>query len=131
MQLASGTSTVCVLDIRQGTQASQHTHLFNGQLLTILLQFHENTYVQHESQAHITLTHAGDIQILPYAEEALRQVHGCQILMNDLHASNIVIVPGSTKSRVQVFFVDFSLSQTMPSKTQCHDEFQALKALFK
>ncbi len=75
--------------------------------------------------------HAGDTQILPYAEEALRQVHGCQILVNDLHASNVVIVPESSKSRVQVFFVDFSLSQTMPSKAQCQDEFQALTALFQ
>ena len=69
--------------------------------------------------------------MLPYAEEALRQVHGCQILVNDLHASNIVIVPESTKSRVQILFVDFSLSQSMPSKAQCQNEFQALAALFK
>jgi len=27
--------------------------------------------------------------------------------------------------------VDFSLSQTMPSKAQCQDEFQALTALFQ
>ncbi len=74
---------------------------------------------------------AGDTQILPYAEEALRQVHGCQILMNDLHASNIVVVPESTKSRVQDFFVDFSLSQTRPSKAQCQDKVKALAALFK
>jgi len=32
---------------------------------------------------------------------------------------------------VHVFFVDFSLSQTMPSKAQCQDEFQALTALFR
>jgi len=51
-------------------------------------------------------------------------------LVNDVHASNIVIVPESSKSRVQVFFVDFSLSQTMPSKAQCQDGFQALTALF-
>ena len=48
--------------------------------------------------------HAGDTQMLPYAEEALRQVHGCQILVNDLHASNVGIVPESSKFRVQVFF---------------------------
>jgi tRNA A-37 threonylcarbamoyl transferase component Bud32 len=75
--------------------------------------------------------HAGDTRLLPYAEEALRQVHGCQILVNDLHASNVIIVPDSSKSRVHVFFVDFSLSQTMPSKAQCQDEFQALTALFQ
>ena len=75
--------------------------------------------------------HAGDTRTLPYAEEALRQVHGCQILVNDLHASNVVIVPESSEFQVQVFFVDFSLSQTMPSKAQCQEELQALTALFQ
>ena len=51
--------------------------------------------------------HAGDTRIMPYAEEALRQVHDCQILVNDLHASNVIIVPGSSKSQVQVFFCGF------------------------
>ena len=74
---------------------------------------------------------AGDAQLLPYAEEALRQVHGCQILINDLHNKNIVIVPDSSKSQAQVFFVDFSLSQAMPSMAQCQDELQAIKTLFK
>lgn len=73
----------------------------------------------------------GDAQLLPYAEEALRQVHGCQILINDLHNKNIVIVPDSSKSQAQVFFVDFSLSQAMPSMAQCQDELQAIKTLFK
>ena len=77
------------------------------------------------------MMHAGDARILPYAEEALRQVHACQILVNDLHASNIVIVPESSKFQVQVSFVDFSLSQTLPSKAQCQDELQALAALFQ
>jgi len=58
-------------------------------------------------------------------------VHGCQILINDLHNNNIVIVPESSKSQAQVFFVDFSLSQAMPSIAQCQDELQAIKLLFK
>lgn len=62
-------------------------------------------------------------QILPHAQEALRQVHGCEILVNDVHASNIVIVSESTKSRVQGVFVDFGLSQSMPSKALRQDEF--------
>ena len=54
--------------------------------------------------------HAGDTRLLPYAEEALRQVHGCQIRVYDVHASNVTIVPDSGNSQVQVFsFVDFSL----------------------
>ena len=45
-----------------------------------------------------------------------RQVHDCQNLVNDLHGGNVVIVPESSKPQVQVFFGDFNLSQSMPSK---------------
>ena len=74
--------------------------------------------------------HAGDTHMLPYAEEALRQVHGCGILLNDLRSSNIVVVPDSNQLRVQVFFVDFSSSQPGPSLAQCEDELQVLRSLF-
>lgn len=76
--------------------------------------------------------HAGDAHLWPYAEEALKQVHGCQVLVNDLHRSNVVVVPESKGCRGQVFFVDFSQSQmTLPSLDQCQYELRVLKSLFE
>lgn len=76
--------------------------------------------------------HAGDAHLWPYAEEALKQVHGCQVLVNDLHRSNVVVVPESKDRRGQVFFVDFSQSQvTLPSLDERQYELQVLKLLFE
>ena len=76
--------------------------------------------------------HAGDAHLWPYAEEALNQVHGCQVLVNDLHRSNVVVVPESEDRRGQVFFVDFSLSQiTWPSLDERQYELRVLKSLFE
>ena len=74
-------------------------------------------------QKHNTaMLNAGDVEILPYAEEALRQVHTCGILVNGLHGG--VIMP-------DIFFVDFSLAQTHPSAEQCLEEMHSLRLLFQ
>ena len=53
---------------------------------------------------------AGDIALLPLAEEALRKVHRCSIMVNDVHPDNIVLVVDDNMTRV--FFADFSHSIT-------------------
>lgn len=59
---------------------------------------------------------AGDIALLPLAEEALKKVHRCNIMVNDLHPNNIVLVAGGNMARA--FFVDFSHSTLSPSLAQ-------------
>ena len=72
---------------------------------------------------------AGDAELLPHAEAALRQVNTCNVLVNDLHSSNIVITHHT--DRLQIFFVDFSLAQTHPSAEQCLEELHILRLLFE
>lgn len=71
---------------------------------------------------------AGDTALLPSAEEALRNVHRCSILVNDLHPNNIVLVADGNKARA--FFVDFSHSTLSPSLAQCEEELCSLLAVF-
>ena len=72
---------------------------------------------------------AGDMALLPLAEEALRKVHRCSILVNDLHPDNNVLVADGNKARVP-FFVDFSHSTLSPSLAQCEGELCSLRAVF-
>ncbi|DBA83609.1 TPA: hypothetical protein ACH3X1_006177 [Trebouxia sp. C0004] len=73
-------------------------------------------------------TQPGDIAFLPLAEEALRKVHRCSIMVNDLHPENIVLVANGNLPRV--FFVDFSHSTPSPSLAQCGEELCSLRAVF-
>jgi len=66
--------------------------------------------------------------LLPLAEEALRKVHRCRILVNDLHPDNVVLVADGNMARV--FFVDFSHSTPLPSLAQREEELCSLRALF-
>ena len=66
--------------------------------------------------------------LLPLAEEALRRVHGCDIMVNDLHPDNIVLVADGNMARV--FFVDFSHSIPSPSLAQCEEEICSLHDVF-
>ena len=71
---------------------------------------------------------AGDTAFLPLAEEALRKVHGCTILVNDLHPGNIMLATIDAMPRV--FFIDFSHSVSAPSLAQCEQEIRRLHDLF-
>ena len=71
---------------------------------------------------------AGDIALLPLAEEALRKVHRCSIMVNDVHPDNIVLVVDGNMTRV--FFADFSHSTPSPSLAQCGEELCSLRAVF-
>ena len=66
--------------------------------------------------------------LLPLAEEALRKVHMCSILVNDLHPDNIVLIANGNTAKV--FFVDFSHSTPSPSVAQCEEELRSLHAVF-
>ena len=66
--------------------------------------------------------------MLPLAEEALRKVHRCSIIVNDLHPDNIVLVADGNMARV--FFVNFSHSTPSPSLAQCEEELFSLHAVF-
>lgn len=71
---------------------------------------------------------AGDTALLPLAEDALRKVHGCNILVNDLHRDNIMLATADNMPRV--FFIDFSHSVSLPSLAQCEQEICSLHAVF-
>ena len=71
---------------------------------------------------------AGDTALLPLAEDALRKVHGCNILVNDLHPDNIVLATVDNMPRV--YFIDFSHSVALPSLAQCEQEIRSLHAVF-
>ncbi len=71
---------------------------------------------------------AGDIALLPLAEEALRKVHRCSILVNDLHPDNVVLVADGNMARV--FFIDFSHSTPLPTLAQCAEELCSLRDVF-
>jgi len=65
--------------------------------------------------------------LLPLAEEALRKVHLCSILVNDLHPDNVVLVADGNMA--SVFFVDFSYSIPSPTLAQCAEELCSLRAV--
>ncbi len=71
---------------------------------------------------------AGDTALLPLAEEALRKVHACNILVNDLHPNNIVLT--GQRNRMGVLFVDFSHSDSAPTLAQLEKEICSLRAVF-
>ena len=71
---------------------------------------------------------AGDQALLQVAEAALEKVHRCNIMVNDLHRHNIVVVPAIDMARV--FFIDFSHSILSPSLSQCEDELCSLRTVF-
>ena len=71
---------------------------------------------------------AGDEALLQVAEVALKKVRRCNIMVNDLHRDNIVVVPGIDTARV--FFIDFSHSIPVPSLSQCEDDLRSLSAVF-
>ena len=62
------------------------------------------------------------------AEEALRKVHRCSILVNDLHPDNVVLVADGNMARV--FFIDFSHSTPLPTLAQCAEELCSLRDVF-
>lgn len=66
--------------------------------------------------------------LLPLAEEALRQVHKCDIMVNDLHPDNVVLVADGTMTKV--FFVEFSHSIPSPSLAQFEEDMYNLRAMF-
>ena len=55
-------------------------------------------------------------------------VHGCNILVNDLHTDNIVVT--TVDNMRKVYFVDFSHSMASPSEAQCAQEIRSLHAVF-
>ncbi len=66
--------------------------------------------------------------LLPLAEEALRNVHKCNIMVNDLHPDNVVFLAEGTTTKV--FFVDFSHSIPSPSLAQFEEDMCDLRAMF-
>ncbi len=66
--------------------------------------------------------------LLPLAEEALRRVHKCDIMVNDLQPGNVVLVADGTVTRV--FFVDFSHSIPSPSLAHFEEDLCSLRAMF-
>ncbi|DBA99129.1 TPA: hypothetical protein ACH3X1_014261 [Trebouxia sp. C0004] len=92
-------------------------------LLAGVLTGHGHGYGLGTTLLHERHPEPGDIALLPLAEEALRKVHRCSIMVNDLHPENIVLV-------ANVFFVDFSHSTPSPSLAQCREELCSLRAVF-
>ena len=71
---------------------------------------------------------AGDTALLRLAEDPLRKVHGCNVLVNSLHRDHIVLATADNMTRV--YFIDFSHSHSLPSVAQCEQEICSLHAVF-
>ncbi len=66
--------------------------------------------------------------LLPLAEGALRQVHKCNIMVNDLYPDNVVLLVDGTTTKV--FFVDFSHAIPSPSLAHLIEDICTLHAMF-
>lgn len=113
-----------------GTMLVHGRHPKPGSLLLMMLQpVHGLCILSGLHDVKCCVHHgAGDTAWLPPAEEALRKVHGCDILVNDLHPDNIVLATADDMPRV--YFIDFSHSVSLPSLAQCEQEIRSLHAAF-
>ena len=72
---------------------------------------------------------AGDKALLPLAVEALKEVHEFGIVINDVHAGNILLIADGNITRV--FFIDLSHASQSASLETCEAEVRDLCAVFE